>query len=223
MGDMEDAIANTTTILRNAVKQFGESVINTTPRDNSASYAYGSDEDALPQLFMNGEFADKVKASDQDELDENLSKSIFAAAISSLWTQESGYVVNVSRSVYDVDPCTYDTDFLRECVDGRAYIFLRDDNDEPTLKGTDQLDKYHLSAKDLAEASGYIQNKKGYEATWDADEMADDVSSGSVPSTIFANLPVCNLDDLYAVWLSKHEVVNVALSSVRSALNYKDV
>lgn len=223
MSDMQEAIANTTTILRDAVKQFGESVINETPRDNSANYAYGSDEEALPKLLQHGEFAEKVKASDQDELDKSLSTSIFAAAISSLWYQESGFVVNVSRSVYDIDPCTYDTDFLRECVDDRAYIFMRDDNDEPTLKGTDELDKYNLGAKELAESSGYIQSKKGYDASWEADEIADEVSSGSVPYSIFANLPVCNLDDLYAVWLSEDEAAHVVVGAIRSELREDDV
>jgi hypothetical protein len=222
MSGLEDAISNTTGILRQAVKHFGESMINETP-DNSEYYTYVSDPNALPQLLKNGDFAEKVEAGDQDDLDTAMSKSVFSAAVSYLWYQDWGYIVNVSRPVYDIDPCTYDTDYLRECDDsGRAYIFLRQDKD-PRLKGYDDLGKYNLDGLELAESSGYLQSKKGYEGSWENDELIDEISAGNLPNGVAAFLPVCNLDDLYPVWLTEDDVAYIVASEITRDVNVEDV
>ncbi|RMJ29116.1 hypothetical protein PHISP_00059 [Aspergillus sp. HF37] len=221
MSGLEDAISNTTGILRQAVKHFGESMINETP-DNSEMYTYGSDTNALPQLLKDGDFAEKVEASDQDALDTAIGKSVFSAAISYLWYQDWGYIVNVSRSVYDIDPCTYETDYLRECDDsGRAYIFLRE-NKDPKLKGYGDLGKYNVDGLELAESSGYLQSKKGYEGTWENDELIDEISSGSLPNSVAAFLPVCHLDDLYPVWLPEDKVTYIVASEITREVNVED-
>ncbi|RJE21677.1 hypothetical protein PHISCL_05978 [Aspergillus sclerotialis] len=205
MSGMEDAVANTTEILRSAFRNFGKSMIDEVP-DNSEYYAYGSDPNALPKLLANGDFAEKVTSDDQEALDEAIGKAIFGAAISYLWVQEGGYIVDVSRSVYKVDPCTYDTDFLRICEDGRSYIFLRNDHIDPRLKGTTELEKFNVNAKELAESSSYVQSKLGYNAAPGTEDYIATMLNGDAPNSVFANIPVCNLDDLYDDWLPEDEL-----------------
>ncbi|KAJ5781026.1 hypothetical protein N7457_006186 [Penicillium paradoxum] len=210
-------IANSSQSMQNSIEQYSRWLLNEIPsNDRSNGVFYVDDPQSLPNVLLNGDFAEPRTVK---RLPDEIYISLFSAAISILWKGEAANVVRVPHNtlVTSVPPCE-DENFFSEnkwCdSEGNAYLLLGWDRGKykvpwqegladslKDLKGLDKLGAYRLDIETVAKASEHaatLNNGNAY-YEWNTERTIEHMRGGEHTLAKFSgfNLPFCDMGDYY--------------------------
>lgn len=217
--DLEHAISNGLDIMYDATWAWGVGAINDPAHNNpDINYWYYQNQSSAWSVLEGGAFSNAASAKVSKELDDEMIKAFYGAAISTLWAAESIFFVKVSQPLaYDADPCDFklDSNIWRYCDDGMAWFAIKSSDkyatqDYPSVPGVDDVGDFGLDMFDLAKAAFWTQGKMGYKQDWDTRWITDTLTSKEPPpSNMLVSIPVCDLDELHDQWPSDIKYTNL--------------
>lgn len=206
-------------ILLKAIRNWGIGVINTPTLNDPSNYVYYAyNNTGAAEVLQSGIYSSGATAQVNVKLDNFVMNAFYATAISILWSMQDIFIVNISLPLptgkwpYNM---TIYSDIVRVTEGQRAYIYMKTGGKKPeetypSIDGINDLGSWNLDLLSMAKASGYIQDKHGYNATWDPDTIISkllsetdisDVLPGTLsPNNLTATLTMCNLDELHSIW-----------------------
>ncbi|KAJ5162381.1 hypothetical protein N7492_007773 [Penicillium capsulatum] len=205
---MKQYMGITIDALRQTVVSFGDVAINGIAYNPPDTYeGFVNNKTGLVQLLKGGAFAESVvdKGLSMQIRNETL-KQLYAVAVNNMWKQENVYLVNVtdtykdmivSRRLDKLDPPK--KDMVKIKIDKYTYFLVKytsgvaPDEEYESPPGVDQLGTLGLDLKDIVLASGWAQEKGGF--NWDP--TPEEFKGGyDKAGGIFMNIPICNMQQL---------------------------
>ncbi|KAJ5519801.1 hypothetical protein N7463_000254 [Penicillium fimorum] len=212
--DITAYIAKASEGMQNSIETYTQWLLTEIPsNDRSNGVYYVNDPKSLPNILLNGDFAEPRTS---DILPDGIYVSLFSAAIAILWKQELATVVKITHEVpLSKLVCEDENAFKgnKWCDgEGNAYFLFRWEhlwNDTPwqggladefrNLKGVDKLGDYRLSIETVVTASEYAaslnRGQPFYE--WDTTKVIDHMNQDEQNMARFSgfNLPFCQIED----------------------------
>ncbi|OQE37747.1 hypothetical protein PENCOP_c009G01851 [Penicillium coprophilum] len=210
-------IAKASEGMQNSIETYTRWLLTSVPsNDRSNGIYYVDDPNSLPNVLLNGDFAEPITSP---ILPDSIYVSLFSAAIAMLWKGEAASVIKITHDVPSLSkPICENEDVFKGnkfCdSEGNAYLVFRWDtswNETPwqkgvadkfkKLKGVDKLGDYRLTIETVAKASEHASSKNGgkpyYE--WDTNRVIDHMNEDPNNKVQFSgfNLPFCKLGPMW--------------------------
>lgn len=206
-------IARASEMMQNSIESYGKWLLTEIPKnDRSNGEFYVDDAKALPNVLLNGDFAEPRISPN---LPDAIYSSLFSSVISLLWKGEAACVVKIAHDdpTLLTPPCEDEKMFNgnKWCDNGgNAYLLLNwrtDWFESPLeeglagkfmeLKGVDKLEDYRLSIENVVKASEHAASlNNGYPYyEWDTTKVMGHMGNdeGNMAGFSAFNLPFCEV------------------------------
>lgn len=209
-------IARASETMQKSIETYAHWLLTEVPsNDRSNGVYYVDDPKSLPNVLLNGDFAEPRVT---EILPNSIYVSLFSAAIAILWKGESANVIKIPHGVSFLPNACEQENFFEGnswCDgEGNAYLLLGWDttgkwakapwdgglvDKYKDLKGIDKLSDYKLDIETVVKASEHAQSLNGGEPyyEWNTDRVIDHMNGGEQNLARFSgfNLPFCELHD----------------------------
>lgn len=194
--------------MRNGLVDGADHAINAVIHQGNGLGMYYGDTSGIVSWIKDGTFFDPIPDDFTVDLEAPILKSIFAAAVSSLWVQEEVYLVNTTSAwTYawrDYESLNIDKkDITRVEYNGEIFFAikhtkgLRPDQGYDTVPGIDKLANVNLTIQEVIAASAWSQSKVGFSKNWAVDQAMSFLGEGDPPpGNLFMNIPLCQLGQM---------------------------
>ncbi|KAJ5183042.1 hypothetical protein N7492_000658 [Penicillium capsulatum] len=209
-GVMKKSLEKITTSMKDAVKSWGEDLIEgkvDPQNDPYKSNWYSAQKRSLPSLLANGDFAENPHEKVTSDISKAISTYSAYGALTYTWQQEKVFIAKVHGDVDGTHVCDIDLSkggVAKEktlCEGGVLYLFHKVKTESTGLHFTidtpDGIDKLEddlgVNKKDLIDAAIAAQKSAGYVKKYTIDEAI--YRTGLDDGEKFVSIPVCDLND----------------------------
>lgn len=194
--------------MRNGLKKGADEAINGVIHQGDGQGMYYADQSGIVSAIKNGTFFESIPDDYTVNVEASTLKSIFAAAVSSLWVQEGVYLVNTTDcAMYawdDYESLKIDKDDLtRVEYNGDIFFVVKHTKGQKPnqaydkVPGIDKLGNVKLTIQEVIGASAWSLSKVGFNTSWPVDEAMHYLNEGDGPRDgLFMNIPLCQLGQM---------------------------